>query len=81
MDMGGIIEMTQKDAVLKYIDDFGSISNYEAFKDLGITRLSSVIHDLRKMGYEIETEIEEMTNRYGTKIQYGRYKLNEKVEN
>lgn len=72
--------MTQKDAVLKYIQDFGSISNYEAFIDLGITRLSAVIYDLRKLGYNIETETEETINRYGTKVRFGRYKIEEPVQ-
>lgn len=32
---------TQADRVLDYIKQFGSITTLEAFRDLGVTRLSS----------------------------------------
>ena len=37
---------SQRARVLDYIKRFGSISTLEAFKDLGITRLSAKIYDL-----------------------------------
>ena len=40
--------MTQQTRVLRYMQDYGSITSLEAFRDLGITRLSGVIFDLRK---------------------------------
>lgn len=40
--------MTQCEMILKYLEDFGSITTYESFIDLGITRLSSRIYDLKK---------------------------------
>lgn len=39
--------MTQKDMVLDYIRDFGSITPMDAFRDLGITRLAAVVCRLR----------------------------------
>ena len=41
---------TQKELVLKYLRDFGKISTWDAYKDLGITRLSGRIWDLKKIG-------------------------------
>ena len=45
--------MTQCEQVLGYIKLHGGISSMMAFKELGITRLSARIHELRKAGYNI----------------------------
>ena len=63
----------QMSRVLDYIDNFGSITSLDAFKDLGITRLSAVIFDLRKMGYNIVADTEVQFNRYGEKAHFSRY--------
>lgn len=68
--------ITNKDRVLQYIIDFGSISSLEAFNDLGNTRLSASIWLLR---HEDEIEIDSITetkkNRYGVSVSYSRYYL------
>ena len=46
---------SQKERVYEYIEEFGSINTLEAFKDLGVTRLSAVIFELRKL-YDIADE-------------------------
>lgn len=69
--------MAQKQRVLKYIEEHGSISSLEAFRDLGVTRLSAVIFNLRHDGIGIESETEETTNRYGEKARFSRYRLSE----
>ena len=69
-------EISQETRVLNYMLDFGSISSFEAFKDLGVTRISARIFELRKRGYFIENEWEHTTNRYGDKVKYVRYTLN-----
>ena len=51
-----------KERVLKYILDFGSISTWEAIKDLGCTRLSAYIYMLKKEGYDIKKETIKFTN-------------------
>lgn len=69
-------KITHKDRVLKYIEDFGSISSLEAFKDLGNTRLSASIWLLRhEDGLEIDNINETKKNRYGDKTTYARYYL------
>ena len=65
--------MSQKQRVLNYINEFGSISPKEAFEDLGAYRLSAIIYDLKKDGHNIKTEIERSKNRYGETTHYARY--------
>ena len=67
-----------KERVLKYMLDFGSITHADAFNDLGVARLAAVICDLRKAGYQIITEDEQSTNRYGDKVTYARYSFAKK---
>lgn len=67
--------MTQKEMIVKYIQDFGSISTYEAFIDLGIARLASRINDLKNDGININKETIKAKNRYGKKVHYARYKI------
>lgn len=70
--------MTQAQRVLQYIREFGSISTWESFRDLGVTRLSARIFDLKKQGYEFETKMETNKNRYGEIVSYKRYWLKER---
>lgn len=65
--------MTQTEQVLKYMEDFGSITPMEAMADLGIMRLASRIHDLGRMGYSIKREMVTGKNRYGNRIHYMKY--------
>lgn len=65
--------MKQTERILKYIDEFGSISSMEAFADLGITRLSARIFDLEDMGIRFDRKQEAVINRYGDKVYYTRY--------
>lgn len=69
--------MGQKQRVLDYIGQFGSISSMEAFKDLGVARLSAVIFNLKEDGYEFDTKTEHGKNRFGEKTSYARYSLKE----
>lgn len=67
--------MTQRERVLKYIHDFGSISPMEAFKDLGITKLATRISELSRMGYQFDKVYEATRNRYGEPARYMRYRF------
>lgn len=60
--------------VLAYIQQCGSISSFEAFEKFHITRLSSIIHRLRKLGYNIITVPVSGRNEYGT-YEYALYML------
>lgn len=66
---------TQYDLILKYLRDFGTISPYEAFRDLGVTKLATRISEMKQKGYEFKSEWITTTNRYGQEIRYKRYSL------
>lgn len=66
---------TQKQLILKYLSDFKQISTFEAFTDLGITRLSGRIYDLKKDGYKFAKERKYVKNRYGKSVYYDIYRL------
>lgn len=66
-----------RERVLSYIREFGSITTWEAFRDLGCTRLSEYIRQLR-LEYNIVDEWITTKNRYGEKVQYKKYWLEEK---
>ena len=66
-----------RERVLNYIREFGSITTWEAFRDLGCTRLSEYIRQLR-LEYNIVDEWITTKNRYGEKVQYKKYWLEEK---
>lgn len=63
-----------REKIYKYILEHGSITTYQAFIDLGCTRLSEYIRQLR-LEHEIDDEWVETTNRYGEKTSYKRYFL------
>ena len=67
--------MNRSERVLDYIKEFGSISPLEAFRDLGYTRLSAAIFELKRNGYKIRTERATGKNRYGQLVSYARYYL------
>lgn len=69
------MKTTQKQRIINYIREFGSISSWEAYSDLGITQLGARIDQLKKDGYEFKTEWESNTNRFGEKTEYKRYYL------
>ena len=65
--------MTQYDAILQYMDDFGSISPMEAFSDLGVTKLATRISELSRKGYSFDKKPVTSKNRYGNSVTYMRY--------
>lgn len=67
--------MTQKERILDYINEFGSITPMEAFADLGITKLATRVSEIDALGTPIHKEWETGKNRYGESIRYMRYSL------
>lgn len=66
---------SQRSEVLRHLKEKGSITSMEAFELYGATRLSAIIFNLRKMGYDIVTHDMHRTNRYGHNTNYARYVL------
>ena len=65
--------MTQRELIIDYITDFGSITPMQAFADLGITKLATRISEMRKVGYDFKIEMVRSKNRYGKAVSYARY--------
>ena len=68
---------TQRDKVLKYIQDFGYITSWQAYSDLGISQLGARIFELKERGYSFKTTRVYTQNRYGEKTHYDEYRLEE----
>ena len=60
--------------ILWYIDRFGSISPMEAFSDLGITKLSTRISEMKMLGIRFDQAYEDHVNRMGKKKHFMRYR-------
>ena len=68
--------MTQNEMIYDYLKKNGSITTYEAFTELFITRLSARIYDIKKM-YNLDIKEEWITkkNRYGKSCSFKKYIL------
>lgn len=67
--------MSQNEMIIKYLNDFGSITTYEAFMELGITRLSARISEIKDMGYKLDEEWLTRKNRYNKTVSFKKYIL------
>lgn len=63
-----------RERILQYIKDFGSITTFEAFTELGCSRLSEYIRQLRQE-YTVVDEWIVAKNRYNEKVEYKKYML------
>ena len=71
--------MTQNEMILEYLNEFGSITTYESYAELFITRLSARIWDLKhKYGCEFDEEWIAKKNRYGKTCSFKKYILKKK---
>lgn len=66
---------TKAGDVLTHLKVKGSITSLEAFELYGATRLSAIIFNLRKKGYNIKTTDGSCIDRYGHKCNFARYTL------
>ena len=73
--------VSQKQMVLDYIHEFGSITPIDAFRDLGVTRLSAIVFNLKEDGHEIVAVIERGKNRFGNQTRYARYSFGKDESN
>ena len=64
----------QRQMVIDFIDEFGSITPLDAIREFGITRLASRVYELKKLdGIELKAVPEPSINRYGKKVVHARY--------
>ena len=69
------MKVNQRQRIIDYINQFGSITSKDAYDDLGITQLATRIKELKEQGYKFETKWESSKNRYGEKVDFKRYYL------
>lgn len=67
--------MNQRERILDYINNFGSITSYEAYIDLGITQLATRIKELKEQGYKFNYKWITRKNRYGKPVKFKEYIL------
>jgi hypothetical protein len=70
------MKLTQYQRLLSYLEVHEYINPLEAWSELGIYRLSDVILQLRRDGFDIETERIHVYNRFDEKCKVARYVLN-----
>ena len=68
-------KVSQKRRIYDYLVRFGSITQAQAFEDIGVSRLAARIADLRNDGVQIGSEWVKKTNRYGEPVMIKRYRL------
>lgn len=67
----------QREKVLNYIRQFGFITSWQAYADLGVTQLASRVYELKEQGYMFKKTRVNTTNRLGEKTHYDEYRLEE----
>ena len=75
--MGKNEKKNQRERVLEWLQRYGSINDNEARDELGIRRCGARIFELRNLKYNIVTKTEVGKNRFGEKVRYGVYYLEE----
>ena len=64
---------SQSDAILWHLKNYGSITSYEAIKEYGATRLSAIIFNHRKEGYDIDSVPLTKKTRFGRNTTISKY--------
>jgi hypothetical protein len=64
---------SQSDAILWHLKTYGSITSYEAIKEYGATRLSAIIFNHRKEGYDIDSFPLTKKTRFGRNTTIAKY--------
>ena len=72
--------LTQKDRIIRHLNDKGSVTALEAMKEYGIMRLTSRICELKDEGYNIRSEFVSAKNRYNEPVSFSKYSLVEYPE-
>lgn len=70
--------MNQREMILKWMTEYGSITPVDAMREFGCMRLASRISEIRKDGYDVRKVLEKNVNRFGDTVRYARYSFVEK---
>ena len=71
--------MSDKNRVLAYLREHGSITPLEALNSFGCYRLGARVWDLRHDGHNITTEMVEDKDQHGEPMRFARYRLVEEA--
>ena len=75
---GHIQKHTQKEEVLAYMRDYGSITTFEAYTELGVTQLGARIKELENTGWQIgRIRKARVSGRTGKTVRYVEYFIQE----
>ena len=66
---------TQREKVLMFIRQFGKITSWEAYSELGITQLATRIFELKQEGYIFTKTRINTKNRFEEPTHYDEYRL------
>lgn len=72
------MKLTQYDRVLDHLQKNRKLSQKQAINLYGAYRLSAIIYNLRKDGYNITTSFKSGKNRFGDNVSWAEYKLETK---
>lgn len=67
--------LTQKEIVLRYLEEHGSITSKECMDKLDICDLQKAIQLLREENYDIKDKWIKKINKYGKPIKFKKYML------
>lgn len=70
-----MMKSSQTNRVLEYMSQGHTLTSKQAFDKWGVTRLSAIIFNLRKKGYDISMTTDNGYNRYGEAVHWGVYQL------
>jgi len=68
---------TKTEKVKEHLETNGNITTWEAIQNYGATRLSAIIFNLRKRGFNIISNWQYRIDRNGKKSRYVKYELDE----
>ena len=68
---------TMKDLCLMYMQEYGKITQLDAYREFGYTRLSDAIYKLKADGWKIRKTINKGVGRLGNKVHFAAYSLEE----
>ena len=66
---------THETRLLEWFENHDTITQLEATAELGNTRLSATVFNLRNKGYNIITEPTKGKNRFGDSTNFGTYRM------
>ena len=66
---------TKTKQVLQHLQKYGTITSWQAIQQYGATRLSAIVFNLKRYGYDIRTIMMEDTDRNGNTCRYAKYVL------